>query len=243
MPTNEPKDRMPHEQCLLMLTSFVNGTLSRGQQRQIQEHLGHCEECFEELQLAQRISDGLNDSPAELEGLLSKSRMEANLLSTLDNAIVSPKTDKIKFLSEWRKNWHNTPVFSKSLVWSQAACLAVLATFIGISPSISENPLTAQTDSDQQFSEYRTLSDDEQIGVRTDQYLAYRIIFHAASTELDIRQLMNSVGAQIISGPSVSGVYTIAVVRETPQQDLILRSLRNSPWIKLAEPVISRVGQ
>ena len=65
------------------------------------------------------------------------------------------------------------------------------------------------------------------------------MVFHGGATESNIRSLMNSVEGQIISGPSSTGFYTIVIINKEEQSELVLNSLRQSPWIKLAEPAVN----
>ncbi|MDM3870259.1 zf-HC2 domain-containing protein [Porticoccus sp. W117] len=224
-----------HDQCQALLPSFINGQLDAGQQRQVQEHVAQCEACFAELQQAQQVVDAIRSEPAELEALLATERMEANLEKTLQAMEGQSPQDthggKVTWLSSWRRQWASTPGVSKTVVWAQAACLVLVVGFLMVLP--------AQQPAQQQGVTLETYSsDDSLVRSAAEHSQVYRVIFQPAATEMNIRTLLNTVDAQIISGPSNAGLYTISTLKPSAQQELILQNLRGSPWVKLAEPSV-----
>ena len=232
--TNKSRQPLYHDQCQALLPSFINGKLDAAQQRQVQEHLAQCDLCFAELQQAQQVANAVSDAPVELESMLTTSRMEQNLDDVLQRIeetesgkISGDKKQTLVSISAWRKGWSKTPAASKTLVWAQAACLVVAVGFLA-KPSVEDRGVV-----------YETFSTDNQQVVRAaEQNQVYRVIFHPAATEVDMRNVLNNVDAQIISGPSKAGLYTISTLKSSAQQEAVLHNLRASPWIKLAEPSV-----
>ena len=227
-----------HDECQALLPSFINGRLDAAQQRQVQEHVAQCDICFEELQQAQQVVEAIRSEPVELEPLLGTQRMEANLEQVLRNiegeASPEPKAEeKVVFLANWRRSWGQTPKAAKRVVWGQAACLMLAAGMLVALPSQQQSVTQPQGVTLQTYS-----SDDVLLAAVTEQSQVYRMIFHPAATEADIRTLLNNVDAQIISGPSKAGLYTISTLKPSTQQELVLNNLRTSPWVKLAEPSV-----
>ncbi|MFK7815058.1 MAG: hypothetical protein AB8B92_01865 [Gammaproteobacteria bacterium] len=58
-----------------------------------------------------------------------------------------------------------------------------------------------------------------------------QIVFDQTINESQIRELLNSIEASIVSGPSASGVYRIAA----KDRDTAISTLKNSPWIEHVE--------
>ncbi|MCV6604341.1 MAG: zf-HC2 domain-containing protein [Porticoccaceae bacterium] len=230
---NDAATPLYHDQCQALLPSFINGQLSATQQRQVQEHVAQCDLCFAELQQAQQVVDAIRSEPAELEELLSTQRMEANLaqtLHTIDSDAVTaakPVADNVTWVSRWRRHWGTTPRVAKTVMWAQAACLVVALGFLVALPQ-QQRGVMLET-----FS-----GDDPVLQAAAEHSQVYRVIFHPAATEVDMRTLLNNVDAQIISGPSKAGLYTISTLKPVAQQQLVLQSLRASPWVKLAEPSV-----
>ncbi|UTW46206.1 zf-HC2 domain-containing protein [bacterium SCSIO 12696] len=221
-----------HDQCQAMLPSFVNGQLNAAQQRQVQEHVAQCEVCFAELQQAQQVVDAIRTEPTELEELLTTQRMEANLEKTLraidgQAAPQSSHGGKVTWLSSWQRQWSGTPKAAKTVMWAQAACLVLVVSLLVVLPGKPQG-VTLETYS----------SDDDLVRAAAEHSQVYRVIFQPAATEVDIRNLLNNVDAQIISGPSKAGLYTISTLKPSAQQELVLHNLRGSPWVKLAEPSV-----
>ena len=194
------------------------------------------------LQETQTIRENVQQTPEPLESLLSSAALEKNLAKTLNRieqdeggesqteTKAKSSADNVVEISRWRRDWRAASTTVRRLVIAQAACLMAVITLLVI------NPTTAV--------DYTTLSEPQPQagGSVASGYQVYRLMFHPATTEVDIRNLMGSVEGQIISGPSASGVYNVAVLHNDQQGTLVLDSLRRSPWVRLAEPAVHRDG-
>ena len=87
MSSNSKQDdviKLSHEECLEAMPQYINGMLGADMNRAMQEHVGRCDSCFEELCRQQKVSELLvetDDTPREL---LSHTAMQKNLSSVLD---------------------------------------------------------------------------------------------------------------------------------------------------------------
>lgn len=240
MTSNEVK-KLDHSQCLSLIPAYINGQLTSDNQRAVQQHIARCQECFNAQQEAELMRDVLEPAPVEIENLLSTSKMEDNLnltLSAIDQLERQAKPAKRKnALSRLLDQWHALSFPAKGVMLGQTASLAFAIGFIMF---LTSQPYMIDPSNIDDLKTYQTLSDKpHNIGVTDIQDVqVYRILFHQAATENDMRNLLTSIEGQIISGPSLSGVYTIATLKTEKQEAIILNTLRQSPWVKLAEPAV-----
>lgn len=232
--------QLDHQECILLLPSYINARLNSDYQRAMQEHIAQCSECFDSLHEAKAISASLDVTDEPLEALLSSAAAKKSLMSTLDRINAASLTThkqqteqgKVVELSRWRKNWNNSPQVMRRIVITQAACLMVAMTFLTFYPF-------------QSSVNYQTLSEpQQQARVQLEaSHQMYRLVFHPESTEAIIRNLLMSVNGKIVNGPSKSGVYDVAVLNGLAQNEWILQNLRHSAWVKLVEPAVHRDGE
>jgi hypothetical protein len=133
-------------------------------------------------------------------------------------------------IREWvrkiRLTFEETPSRVRWALAAQAAVIVLLAGAVVLQHSASPGPL------------YRTLSDAGAIPESGRSHI--QVIFAEDITEREMRTLLKSIGAMIVSGPSPVAVYTLGIpagdsdasgrIRET------LAVLRAHPKIRLAEP-------
>lgn len=244
-----------HEECELMLPSYIHARLDSEGQRAVQEHIAQCGDCFNAMQEAKSLSDSLEMVDEPMEALLSPAAAKKSLTSVLDridmaserkqavenNTIGNDVTknnrretqpNKVVELSGWRGDWNRSPQKVRRIVVAQAACLMVAITFMAVYPF-------------QASVNYQTLSEPQKqfSAVSTSDYQIYRLIFHPESTEITIRNLLASIDGKIVNGPSNVGVYDVAVLNNPIESESILEILRSNPQVKLAEPAVHRDGE
>ena len=236
--------QLDHKECVLMMPSYINARLDSEGQRAVQEHIAQCSECFDALQQAKGISDHLEPIDDPIETLLSSAAAKKSLMSTLERIDkTSEKEDKkedrkesvlnkVVELKGWRRDWRSSSQSIRRIVIAQAACLMVALTFMVFDPF--QSSVNYQTLSEPQ--KQRTIQS-------TSGHQVYRVIFHTESTEVTIRSLLVSIDGKIVNGPSKAGVYDVAVLNELAQNEFTLDTLRNSSWVKLAEPAVHSDGE
>ena len=246
--TTNKQSALSHEECELLLPSYINGQLSSAQQRAVQEHVAHCKPCFEAQLQAQQISDQLANNPEELDELLRPSAMERNLDATLGMIDALEDADTVgatrpqsaakqslftrlqQAWADYRAGWQGLPFGFKGLALAQSAALVMVVALL-------------VNQEDGAPLEYQTLSEPGAAASPSEAahtYQAYRVMFHPGAAEADMRGLMTELNAQIISGPSRTGVYTVSTLEYQADDPAVLQSLRASPWVRLAEPAVHR---
>lgn len=231
---------LKHEDCVLLMPSYINGRLPVDQSRAMQEHIAHCGKCFSLQQEAQQLKDSLLDESESLDDLLRPSSRVRNLnilMARIDEteqsesselAFQNSKTKKRGFIAELVANWQASAFAIRSLVYAQSLALISLVAVFVLAPNKID------------VLDYQTFS-DANINVNSNELTAthhiIRVVFHPKAAESDVRGLLLEQKAQITGGPSLSGVYTLAASGDQ-SRTLLLQSFRESPWIEFAEPVI-----
>ena len=235
------------EQCIELLPEFANGMLTGALYNAVQQHIAHSPECFDEFKRIQIVREATLNVEGPLEDLLSTNTRNKNLeniFEKIDEFESEQTSNENGFESgnkalEWLKNlankvtrsWDVTPASARWTIASQAFLLIAAVSILVYQP-LSRNSVAPV--------EYRTLTSPEQFNQSKTAadagYRVFRVVFHPKSTESDVRNLVLGVGGQITSGPSLSGVYTLAVREQSDGG--ALQQLRESPWIEFAEPVI-----
>ncbi len=222
-------------QCEALMPGYINGELSGELSRAMQEHNARCPACAQLQSEAHQIKDSLQKSPESLDDLLRASTRNKNLqnvLARIDQASSVAEKPATTVIDQLRGYWQTMPWSLKGAFYAQSVALLVFAGLYfngGDSAPLSEY----QTYTDAQASN-ATASASSSAGVP---YQVFRVIFHPKANEENVRQLLLDIDAQITGGPSLSGVYTLATGVNTGESQS-LHSLRSSPWVELAEPVI-----
>ncbi len=230
------------------MSSFVKGILPAEESRAIQEHISRCAQCAEDYSLVKQLATEVEKPDLALERLLSAERreqaLEALLLSeTVTGDVESSATTtrgsnrKSKSpLGRIRFNWSAVPDLFKGLIVGQSFALGVCLVVLFGAGTMRYNGEAP----DASLPNYTTLTAPSSGQSAVDQapgVHVFRVMFHPKATEGEIRELIASVSGQITSGPSLSGVYSIAVRGELDREAVLLE-LRSSPWMEFVEPVL-----
>jgi anti-sigma factor RsiW len=198
-----------HDQARELLPWFANGTLVKDERTGVADHLRACGACRSEVESLDRVRRVVRDQPAD----------DGSDLGNLDEILARIDHDG-------SVHHRKTPLVRWLLI-AQAAAIVILVILLLVpdSPRVAGDPQP-----------FRTLS-AEQETVPPGALL--RIVFADTTTERQLREIVQSVEARIVDGPSPVGVYTIRI---TDTQDLasVVERLRADPSVRLAEPVASR---
>lgn len=248
--SNKLGTNLSHQEITELIPSYIHGKLSSDLQREVQEHIAHCESCFQAQQESDLVRRLITPLASDLHPLLSEQRISANIERTLAN-IEQAELDlpKVRYglwlrglSSAWQsaKRWllalraTDAPVQLTLLAQASLLCVAV-GLLVWPSTLPQQQPSLYQTQSQSTLMPSPTAS-KKVLG----EYLFYRVVFKPAAVEKAIRQLLIDVGAQLYDGPSAMGVYTIIVpVENNPNKDT-LELLRTNPSVMLAERAIYR---
>jgi anti-sigma factor RsiW len=226
--SNDQSDARRHEEVWEILPWYVNGTLDDHEHDIVARHILTCQTCVDEVARCQSMAGAIRraegalptPSPANL----------ARLMERIDRGGTGavPERRQIRgteWLRRMRLALQETPSFSRWALGVQTAVVVLLAAAILFQPSFAP------------FSRYRTLSDATSGAAPARVY--FQVVFADDIAEREIRSLLSSVGATIVSGPSPMAVYVVAVPaddREAPSRSReVLSVLRAHPKVRLAE--------
>ncbi len=201
---------MRHDQARELLPWFANGTLDDDERKGVADHLRACSGCRSEVESLDRVRRVVREQPAG-DGPDVGNLDE--ILSRIDHDAGVPH--------------RKTPVVRWLLI-AQAAAIVILAILLLV-------PDSPRVDGDPQ--PFRTLSAEPETVPSGAEHL--RIVFADTTTERQLREILQSVEARIVDGPSPVGAYTLRI---TDTQDLVsvVERLRAEPSVRLAEPFAAR---
>ncbi len=201
---------MRHDQARELLPWFANGTLDEDERKSVADHLCTCSGCRSEVESLDRVRRVVREQPADV----------GPDVGNLDEILARIDHDA-------GVHHRKTPVVRWLLI-AQAAAIVILAVLLLVpdSPRVEGNPQP-----------FRTLSAEPETVPSGAQHL--RIVFADTTTERQLREILQSVEARIVDGPSPVGAYTLRI---TDIQDLVsvVERLRAKPSVRLAEPLASR---
>lgn len=234
----------------LSMASYVKGILPVEESRAIQEHISKCSDCADDYKVVKQLTLEVEGVDFTLERLLSGESRERSLDALLasevlnegvgDFSVIEPvgrKASQTRIESGlFGFSWRQVPSLFKGVVVAQALALSIcFALLFGLNDTGLTDDLSADS-----VPSYTTLTAPPTPD-KTSEYApgvhVFRVMFHPKATERDIRDLIASVRGQITNGPSLSGVYSIAVHGDLEREAVLLK-LRSSPWMEFVEPVL-----
>lgn len=224
-----------HQRTQELLPWWVNGTLEGAEARSVEEHLAECGVCRREEARCRRLAELVRGGgevapaphPAQLERLLAVIAGEQGGMGRHRRAGASR-------LPSWLRD---TPTAVRWLLAAQLAAMLALAGGLtlghgGSLPASSDPAPVAE----ERPGAFRTLaSAQEDPGSRA----RLRLVFAPGVSEREIRGLLLELRGEIVGGPTPLGSYTIELP-VGPVADpiaVVLEHLRESPWVRFAEPV------
>ena len=221
MPEISVERTREHEEVDRLLPWYANRTLAPAERLRVEAHLGRCAACRAELERCDETRALLAAEPVGLPA--PHPAQIARLLDRLDEPEAPEAPSRRSVL---RTLARSTPRAVRYLVLAQAALLA-LAVGAGLRTSATEGPSTT--------ARFHTLSAAAPKLDRGD----VRVVFAAEATEEQIRKLLLDLRAEIVAGPSPTGVYTLALPAAPAGEPVAvaLELLRRNPRVRFAEPV------
>lgn len=239
-----------HEASLL-LPWYVNKTLSQEEEKLVERHLSHCLYCQEQLEMEESIHAVTNSTKinprksdqAYLSRLFDEIEKE-DATSLTDNDY---QNDSIARKLFWFKKNKADDTKSgngseKSDLFSTASLLRLLLGFQLVTAALMAFVLVDRNTLDGILYDtnptFRTLSSDS--APTSIDAARYKILFSKQAQEGEIRKLLQEIRGEIVSGPSVNGVYSVDVkgvelARINYSSEGLLNYLRNDPSIVFVE--------
>ena len=227
-----------HEASLL-LPWYVNNTLSPEERLLVEQHLSQCLYCQDQLEMEKSIHAVTNSTK------LQTSTSDQALFNRLLNDIEADEetadirqfdTNKQKTFNRSRlTEFFSTANLLKALLSFQLIS-AVLMAFVLVDRNTLDG-IIYNTDPT-----FRTLS-SESAPTSIDS-ARYKILFSKQAQEGEIRQLLQEIRGEIVSGPSINGVYSVDVkgtelAKINYSSKSLLNYLRNNPSIVFVELLYS----
>ena len=198
---------MHHDQARELLPWFSNGTLDEDERRGVADHLRACGACRSEVESLDRVRHVVRERPADDDSRVGNLD---DILARIDPAggVHQRKTPLVRWL-----------------LIGQAAAIVILAALLLApdSPRVVGDPQP-----------FRTLSAEPETVLSGAQHL--RIVFADTTTERQLREILQSVEARIVDGPSPVGAYALRIT-ETQNLVSVVERLRARPSVHLAEPL------
>lgn len=212
-----------HAEAVQLLPWLANGTLAAEERERTEAHLESCAACREELALWRDMSAELARAeesapaphPVQLERLLGRLEfgvVEAEDPDELGSVESSAPPARV---AAW-------PRAARWVLAAQFAALALLAVATFAPRSWAPVP-------------YRTLADPAPPAAGSPEL---RVVFDPATSEARVRELLRSIGAEIVAGPSPLGVYTLSLPARDTAEPLgwVVEHLRSQREIRFVEP-------
>lgn len=212
-----------HSECIELMPGYINETLASDEASLVTAHLQQCNVCRAELQLARALQNYFGRQPSA-PGMLQIAEREQRNFERLWTRI---ETTQFTSVSATKNPTpvKLIPLNFKSLGRQPLASAAALVLLTAISWIFLRDLRSAQKPV---IADYRTVSN-----------AAPRLIcgqmraqFIGNIAARDLQLLLRSVDAQIVSGPTEHGVYTLRAV----QPDDAVQRLRLHPAVLLVEP-------
>ena len=205
-------DDPQHIETVELLPWFANGTLDPVEQSKVEQHLGECITCRNELRnvraMLTQITAMDDPDPAAAHGFIRvKARIEQ-----IDSGL-GRRLSMRKLAAQWL----GSSPWIKGAVLAQAALVMALASYAFLA---KPKP---------QF--YHTLAATPTPATTRTKIV---VVFDHASAERKIRDVLTRVDARIVDGPTSEGAYTLEVAHERQRE--ILEELRRQSIVTLAEP-------
>jgi anti-sigma factor RsiW len=199
--------------AVLLLPTFLNGTLSEEEHREVAAHLADCAQCRRELDECVRLREGLRQmyaaqpgpSPALFSAVMEQVKREKarTWIGRLD--------DRLRSLL--------------SMPWAPSFALALVIAQLGLLVWTSQY-------GERGASEVVTRSVPAQS-------VQLRVAFQAAATNREVQSLLREIRGRIVDGPTAAGLYTVEVpLGGDATVERYLKLLRARPEVvRSAEPL------
>lgn len=210
-----------------LLPWYTEGTLEPEERTRVEGHLEACPACASEARFSRALGTAVAaDGPAAPK---PHPRELARLLAKID-------LDEERWprrLLAWRGPalWQGTPRAVRWVVAAQGLLAIVLGGMLLESTAPRQPPQEAGVGAP-----YRTLSE---LPMASDAPRRLRVMFTEEVSEKSLRQLLLPLEAQIVSGPSPLGVYTLTVPggQSAASEPMVLAHLRSRPEVRFVEPL------
>jgi anti-sigma factor RsiW len=204
-----------HARVWHMLPWWVNGTLSQQDNERVERHVNQCAACAAEVELQRALQATLRSDPV----MMAPQSGWQKMVERLDD---DAATHDGKSPSIW---W-------RGAVAVQTLLIVGLTTLLWQSYSSNSDANTAMLQP-----RYETLTANTMTPA-SDARGTVRVVFRKDVSLAEVNALLRSRSAQIVSGPSEAGVYTLAPSVSSDADTQLLDQLRKDERVIFAEPTL-----
>lgn len=217
-----PSRASRHEESWLLLPWLANGRLSHGERLEVEEHLGECEACREEL-ARQGLLCRLLTEPERVTYAPGPSLRK--LMDRIDgHTPAEPRAPRPALAGRGASAaiaWWRAP----PLAWAASLVLAVgLGTIATTTYYWSQERYTTRSD-----------PGHSSPGV-------LHVAFERSLPIGEVEQMLRSAGARVVEGPDVSGIFGIAPAEAKPDMRALAARMRADPRVRWVEPLAGTTG-
>lgn len=208
-----------HDEVFKLLPWYHNGTLEDVEAARVNAHLSECPLCRDELAHCAEISETVTDEreAAWQPGEQNLNRILDRIASEQGQARPAEAVGWSERFASWI-DWTFVPKPARWALVAQSLAIVALLAFFSL-PRTPESP------------RFETLTAQASEGLdRPD----VQIVFREDTLESDLRNLLQSVDAEIVSGPSKRGVYKLALA-SSASLATALQVLRADPHVRFAD--------
>ena len=202
-----PFNASTHASVDALLPFYVNATLQGDELALVEQHVRACEICQDEVDWLRVVFADLATGSA---------------LSEAPHAVVGllQRSGERQTQSNWSSriqlSIRTSPPWTRWLLAAQLAAIALLGTFLAA--EVRDN------------ASYRTLGSPTASAQLRD---VVAVMFDPGTSEAELRQIVNKVGARIVDGPTMTDVFVLEIPAEHIEE--ALKALRTERSVRLAE--------
>jgi hypothetical protein len=221
-----------HGECWNLLPWIANESAAPKDVARVEEHLRDCRECQEELEFQRQLRNAIRSEEAVV---LAPQTSLQKLMQRIDTVADIEDAADIEGESEASAAPAEAPRRDAS---RRPRWLAVAAAIQGIVIAGLLAALWSQSREALTTPRFTTLTTATTVARGP----VIRVVFDGSIALDDMNQVLRSIGAQIIAGPSEAGVYTLGLAAgaaDRPGVDKALAQLRADNRVRFAEPAVA----
>lgn len=217
-----------HRQCWLMLPWIVTGRVAASDKQRFERHIAECAECRAELERQRELCERIRSQESVM--LAPQSSLQ-KLMARIDSSHPEPLDESSTVPVSMPKARPNTPSSPRWLSIAAGVQTLAIAALLALVWQQREAEM-----SEPRFTTLSTAATPQPTGK------LLRVVFSAQMTNAEVQELLRSVAATVVAGPTEAGVYTLRLTQETPDEvGAVLTQVRADPNVVFAEPVTTEV--
>lgn len=221
MMTSIPEGPAPciHEAARL-LPWLVAGALSPREAERVQQHIDECALCTEDLERERRVQAAICEEPVVEYAPQPGLQNLMNRIDEYEREMPAPAPTAVPDASHFSRRRFGTTRWLAAAVIVQAVGLGILGT------------LFWQRGVELRAPRFHTMSSS----VAASSAAQLRVVFAPGMTVEALQGLLSEIKANVVSGPSEAGVYTLSLAQDSASPDSVLTKLRANESVMFAEP-------